>query len=70
MKENKEVNGMASFTDILGPKYFALEAARVDASPTEVIITNDEGATYYIVTPEQLTNELLEQGFKKVENEE
>lgn len=61
---------MSSILDQLGPKYFALEAARVDASPTEVIITNDEGNTYYIVTPEVLTNELLELGYKKVESEE
>ncbi|MGM0873933.1 MAG: hypothetical protein ACQEWV_03885 [Bacillota bacterium] len=61
---------MSSILDQLGPKYFALEAARVDASPTEVIITNDEGNTYYIVTPEVLTNELLELGYKKVEGEE
>lgn len=58
---------MSSLSELLGPKYFALEAAQVDASPTEVIITNDEGNTYYIVTPENLTSELLEQGFKKVE---
>jgi hypothetical protein len=64
------VDGVSSILDQLGPKYFALEAARVDASPTEVIITNDEGNTYYIVTPEVLTNELLELGYKKVEGEE
>ena len=58
---------MSSFSDVLGPKYFALEAARVDASPTEIIITNDEGNTYYIVTPENFTNDLVEQGFIKVE---
>lgn len=61
---------MSSILDQLGPKYFALEAARVDASPTEIIITNDEGNTYYIVTPDVLTNEILEQGFKKVDGEE
>lgn len=58
---------MSSLSEILGPKYFALEAARVDASPTEIIITNDGGNTYYIVTPDNLTTELGEQGFKKVE---
>jgi hypothetical protein len=61
---------MSSITEQLGPKYFSLEAALVDASPTEFIITNDEGNTYYIVTPEILTNELLELGYKKVEGEE
>ena len=61
---------MSSILNQLGPKYFALEAARVDASPTEVIITNDEGNTYYIVTPDVLTDELLELGYKKVEGEE
>ncbi|OAS86283.1 MULTISPECIES: hypothetical protein [Metabacillus] len=61
---------MSSILNQLGPKYFALDAARVDASPTEVIITNDEGNTYYIVTPDVLTEELLELGFKKVEGEE
>lgn len=61
---------MSSILDQLGPKYFALEAARVDASPTEIIITNDEGNTYYIVTPDVLTNEILELGFKKVDGEE
>ena len=61
---------MSSILDQLGPKYFALDAARVDASPTEFIITNDEGNTYYIVTPDVLTNELLELGYKKIENEE
>jgi hypothetical protein len=64
------VDGMSSILDQLGPKYFALEAARVDASPTEIIITNDEGNTYYIVTPDVLTNEILELGFKKVDGEE
>lgn len=58
---------MSSISDVLGPKYFALEAARVDASPTEIIITNDEGNTYYIVTPENFTPDLEEQGFIKVE---
>lgn len=61
---------MSSILDQLGPKYFALDAARVDASPTEFIITNDEGNTYYIVTPDVLTNDLLELGYKKIENEE
>jgi hypothetical protein len=61
---------LSSILNQLGPKYFALEAARVDASPTEVIITNDEGNTYYIVTPDVLTVELLELGYKKVEGEE
>ncbi|WP_338789346.1 hypothetical protein [Metabacillus sp. FJAT-53654] len=61
---------MSSILNQLGPKYFALDAARVDASPTEVIITNDEGNTYYIVTPDVLTEELLELGYKKVEGEE
>ena len=61
---------LSSILNQLGPKYFALEAARVDASPTEVIITNDEGNTYYIVTPDVLTEELLELGYKKVEGEE
>jgi hypothetical protein len=61
---------MSSIIEQLGPKYFSLEAARVDASPTEFIITNDEGNTYYIVTPERLTNEIVELGYKKVEGEE
>jgi hypothetical protein len=61
---------LSSILNQLGPKYFALDAARVDASPTEVIITNDEGNTYYIVTPDVLTEELLELGYKKVEGEE
>jgi hypothetical protein len=61
---------LSSILNQLGPKYFALEAAIVDASPTEVIITNDEGNTYYIVTPDVLTEELLELGYKKVEGEE
>ncbi|TXC93236.1 hypothetical protein FS935_03315 [Metabacillus litoralis] len=60
---------MSSITDQLGPKYFSLDAAKVDASPTEFIITNDEGKTYYIVTPETLTDELLGMGYKTVENE-
>jgi hypothetical protein len=64
------VDDVSSILEQLGPKYFALEAARVDASPTEFIITNDEGNTYYIVTPDVLTNELLELGYKKVEGEE
>lgn len=61
---------MSSILEQLGPKYFSLEAARVDASPTEFIITNDEGNTYYIVTPDVLTNEIIELGYKKVEDEE
>lgn len=60
---------MSSILDQLGPKYFALDAARVDASPTEVIVSNDEGTTYYIVTPDLLTAELLELGYKKVDEE-
>ncbi|MGM7721978.1 hypothetical protein [uncultured Metabacillus sp.] len=61
---------MSSILDQLGPKYFSLDAARVDASPTEVIITNDEGNTYYIVTPDVVTEELFQLGYKKVEGEE
>ncbi|WP_226666802.1 hypothetical protein [Metabacillus litoralis] len=61
---------MTSITEILGPKYFSLDAAQVDASPTEIIITNDEGKTYFIVTPENLTNELNQMGYKPVGNEE
>lgn len=61
---------MSSITEQLGPKYFSLDAAQVDASPTEFIITNDEGMSYYIVTPETLTDELIQMGYKKVENEE
>ena len=61
---------MSSIIEQLGPKYFSLDAARVDASPTEVIITNDEGNTYYIVTPDILTEELLQIGYKKVADEE
>ncbi|MDQ0225162.1 hypothetical protein [Metabacillus niabensis] len=61
---------MSSIIEQLGPKYFSLDAARVDASPTEVIITNDEGNTYYIVTPDILTEELLQLGYKKVADEE
>ncbi|PGT87406.1 hypothetical protein [Bacillus sp. AFS040349] len=60
---------MSSISDNLGQKYFDIEAARVDASPTEIIITND-GSTYFIVNHDELTNELIQQGFKKVENEE
>lgn len=59
---------MAEVIDQLGPKYFSLEAAQVDASPTEVIITSDD-TTYYIITPDLLTDELLNLGFKVVENE-
>ncbi len=61
---------MTSIIEQLGPKYFSLDAARVDASPTEVIITNDEGNTYYIVTPDILTEEILQLGYKKVDGEE
>lgn len=61
---------LSSISDKLGQKYFDIEAARVDASPTEIIITNDEGSTYYIVNHDELTNDLLQQGFKKVGNEE
>jgi len=61
---------MSSIIEQLGQKYFSLDAARVDASPTEVIITNDEGNTYYIVTSDILTEELLQLGYKKVADEE
>ncbi|MDQ0228810.1 hypothetical protein [Metabacillus malikii] len=53
----------------LGQKYFSLDAARVDASPTEIIVSND-GNTYYIITPEEMTEEIKQQGYKEIEGGE
>jgi hypothetical protein len=53
----------------LGLPYFSLEAAAVDKSPSEMVITDQTGENYYIVTREVFEDGLQQNGYKVVVNE-
>lgn len=53
---------------ILGMAYENLEAAAVDKSPSEVVITNND-ETYYIVNRDVFEDGPQQNGFKIVVNE-
>ena len=53
---------------VLGQSYFSLDAASVDKSPSEIVITENE-TTYYIVSRDIYENGPQQQGFKIVVSE-
>lgn len=53
----------------LGESYLNLDSASVDKSPSEMVITNNNGATYYIVTAEIFEDGPKEAGFEVVVKE-
>jgi hypothetical protein len=53
----------------LGMGYFSLEAAAVDKSPSEMVITDDKEETYYIVSREVYENGPQQEGYKIIVNE-
>jgi hypothetical protein len=54
---------------MLGMGYFSLEAAAVDKSPSEMVITDDKEETYYIVSREVYENGPQQEGYKIMVNE-
>lgn len=55
-----------NLTELLGPPYDQLMDAKVDKSPSEVVITNNDGETYYIISAEEYENGPKQQGYKIV----
>jgi hypothetical protein len=53
----------------LGLPYFSLDAAAVDKSPSEMVITDNSGENYYIVTREVYEDGPQQLGYKIVVNE-
>jgi hypothetical protein len=53
----------------LGMGYFSLDAAAVDKSPSEMVITNEKEETYYIVSREVYENGPQQEGYKIIVNE-
>jgi hypothetical protein len=53
----------------LGLPYFSLDAAAVDKSPSEMVITDSTGENYYIVTREVYEDGPQQQGYKIVVDE-
>ena len=54
---------------ILGLPYYSLDAATVDKSPSEMVITNNDGETYFIVTRDVFEEGPQQQGYQIVVNE-
>jgi hypothetical protein len=53
----------------LGLPYYSLDAAAVDKSPSEMVITNNNGETYYIVTRNEYEDGPQQEGYQIVVNE-
>ncbi|MFC0274042.1 hypothetical protein ACFFIX_22065 [Metabacillus herbersteinensis] len=53
----------------LGIRYENLGAATVDKSPSELVITDNNGETYYIVTREVYQDGPQQRGYKVIVNE-
>ncbi|GHI01080.1 hypothetical protein [Neobacillus kokaensis] len=51
-------------TDLLGAPYENIIEAKVDKSPSEVVISNDGGETYYIVEREVYEDSLKQLGYE------
>ena len=60
---------MSFDSSILGLPYYSLDAATVDKSPSEMVITNNDGATYFIVTRDVFEEGPQQQGYQIVVNE-
>lgn len=56
-------------TSTLGLPYYSLDAAAVDKSPSEMVITNNNGETYYIVTRDVYEDGPQQEGYQIVVNE-
>jgi hypothetical protein len=54
---------------MLGMGYFSLEAAAVDKSPSEMVITDDKEESFYIVSREIYENGPQQEGYKIIVNE-
>jgi hypothetical protein len=54
---------------LLGMGYFSLDAAAVDKSPSEMVITDDKEETFYIVSREIFEDGPQQEGYKIVVNE-
>lgn len=59
---------MSFDTELLGQRYFDLESASVDKSPSEVVVTNND-ETYYIINRDVYENGPQQNGYKIVVNE-
>ncbi|MED4203649.1 hypothetical protein [Neobacillus mesonae] len=53
-------------TELLGALYENLMEAKVDKSPSEVVISNDNAETYYIVEREVYEDSLKQLGYEVV----
>jgi hypothetical protein len=53
----------------LGMPYFSLEAAAVDKSPSELVITDEKKENYYIVSREVFEDGPQQQGYQVVVEE-
>ncbi|MDQ0197107.1 hypothetical protein [Neobacillus ginsengisoli] len=58
-----------NITELLGDPYNNLIEAKVDKSPSEIVITDNGGETYYIVTPEIYENGPKQSGYEIVVSE-
>jgi hypothetical protein len=56
-------------TSTLGLPYYSLDAAAVDKSPSELVITDNKGETYYIVTRDVYEDGPQQEGYQIVVNE-
>ncbi|WP_413303505.1 hypothetical protein AA0X95_26230 [Bacillus sp. 1P10SD] len=56
-------------TSTLGLPYYSLDAAAVDKSPSELVITDNDGETYYIVTRDVYEDGPQQEGYQIVVNE-
>ncbi|MDR6125153.1 MULTISPECIES: hypothetical protein [Bacillaceae] len=56
-------------TSTLGLPYYSLDAAAVDKSPSELVITDNNGETYYIVTRDVYEDGPQQEGYQIVVNE-
>jgi hypothetical protein len=60
---------MAFNVSVLGLPYDSLDAAAVDKSPSEMVITDRDGEAYYIVTRDVYENGPMQEGFTVAVNE-
>ncbi|MCQ6280096.1 hypothetical protein [Bacillus sp. EB600] len=57
---------MINLTEFLGAPYDSLIEAKIDKSPSEVVITDNGGETYYIVSREVYEQNLKPFGYEIV----
>jgi hypothetical protein len=60
---------MSFDSSVLGLPYFSLEAAAVDKSPSELVITDNTKENYYIVSREVFEDGPKQQGYQVVVEE-